>query len=162
MAHFVIRRRRLLPGCFLIALSLGLSSNARAQGIGFQGGATVDPGQFFFGTHFETGELMPGFRFRPGIDGGFGGNSSLASINVEFLYNIPLHSGWSLYQGGGPAIVLVRQSLGAIHNTSVHAGTFITFGFAHENGFFTEFKLGGGSSQRLKFGVGYTIRKKTP
>jgi hypothetical protein len=122
----------------------------------------VDPGQFFVGTHFETGELMPGLRFRPGIDGAFGGSYSLASINVEFLYHIPLKSGWALYQGGGPAIVLQRRTTGQLHNTSTHAGTFLTFGFAHENGFFTEFKLGGGSSPRLKFGAGYTMRKKGP
>jgi len=52
----------------------GCSSAARAQGIGFQGGATIDPNQVFIGTHFETGDLMPNFRFRPGLDGGFGGN----------------------------------------------------------------------------------------
>jgi hypothetical protein len=162
MTPFVLTSRRFLAlSAFLVAI-LCCTSPARAQGIGFQGGATVDPGQVFVGTHFETGELMPGLRFRPGIDGGFGGNYSLASINIEFLYNIPLKSGWALYQGGGPAIILRRDTVAALHNTSTHAGTIITFGFAHENGFFTEFKLGAGSSPNLKFGVGYTIRKKKP
>ena len=81
---------------------------------------------------------------------------------MEFIYKIPLKSGWTLYQGAGPAIVLVRQSTGALHQNSTHAGTFVTFGFANQNGFFTEFKLGSGSSPRLKFGVGYTVRKKGP
>jgi hypothetical protein len=146
----------------LVVAVFRLSAPAHAQGIGFQGGATIDPNQAFVGTHFETGELMPGLRFRPGIDGGFGGDYSLASINLEFLYNIPLKSGWALYQGGGPAIILVRQTAGDLHNTSTHAGSIITFGFAHENGFFTEFKFGTGYSPNLKFGVGYTIRKKKP
>jgi hypothetical protein len=160
MPHFVTHRRRFLSISLGLALLLGCGSAARAQGIGFQGGATIDPNQVFVGTHFETGELMPGFRFRPGIDGGFGGGYSLASINLEFLYAIPLKSGWALYQGGGPAIVLERVTVGTLHNTSTHAGTFLTFGFANENGFFTEFKLGGGHSPSLKFGVGYTIRKR--
>jgi hypothetical protein len=162
MPRFVPIRRRFLPLFCGLALLLGCSAPARAQGIGFEGGPTIDPNQFFVGTHFETGELMPGLRFRPGIDGGFGGAYSLASINIEFLYNIPLKSGWALYQGGGPAIVLERTTVGTLHTTSTHAGTFLTFGFAHENGFFTEFKLGGGHSPNLKFGVGYTIRKKKP
>ena len=162
MAHLVICWRRFFAGCFVLAVLLGCSSRARAQGIGFQSGATVDPGQFFVGTHVETGELTTGLRFRPGIDGGFGGDYSLASINVEFIYNIPLKSGWALYQGGGPAVVLRRQTIGPLHHASTHAGTFLTFGFAHENGFFTEFKLGAGSSPNLKFGVGYTVRKKKP
>jgi hypothetical protein len=160
MLHFVPDRRRFLPIPLGLALLLSCSPAVRAQGIGFQGGATIDPNQIFVGTHLETGELIPGLRFRPGIDGGFGGAYSLASINIEFLYHIALRSGWALYQGGGPAIVLERTSVGTFHTTSTHAGTFVTFGFANENGFFTEFKLGGGHSPTLKFAVGYTIRKK--
>lgn len=145
--------------CFLLVSSLAPIRSADAQGIGFQGGATVDPEQVFIGTHLETAELFPGLRLRPGIDGGFGGNYSLASINIEFVYHTSLgRSGWHLYQGGGPAVVLVRQN----ENTDVGAGTFLTFGFAHENGFFTEFKYGGGRSPTLKFGAGFTIRRKTP
>jgi hypothetical protein len=162
MTDFVLTSRRFLMIFAFVVAVFCRTSSASAQGIGFQGGATITPNQGFVGTHFETGELMPGLRFRPGIDGSFGGDYSLASINIEFLYNIPLKSGWALYQGGGPAIILLRQTLGTIHDTSVHAGTFITFGFAHENGFFTEFKLGAGSSPNLKFGVGYTVRKRKP
>ena len=80
-------------------------------------------------------------------------------VNIEFLYHIGFgQSGWSVYQGGGPAVVLLRQD----DNTSVHAGSFITFGFAHEGGFFTDFKLGTGNAPMLKFTAGYTIRKRTP
>src|ERR1041385_3752327 len=112
MRHFVLSSRRFALVAAACLLFLGWTVPARAQGIGFQGGATIDPNQFFVGTHFETGELMPGLRFRPGIDGGFSSNLSIASINIEFIYNIPLKSGWALYQGGGPAIVLERVSAG--------------------------------------------------
>jgi hypothetical protein len=162
MSHSVLSSRRfLLFPAFLVAI-LCCSAPARAQGIGFEGGGTVDPNQIFVGTHYETGELMPGLRFRPGIDGGFGGDYSLASGNIEFLFNIPLKSGWALYQGGGPAIIFVRQTIGTLHDTSMHAGAIATFGFAHESGFFTEFKFGTGSSPNLRFGVGYTVRKRKP
>jgi hypothetical protein len=67
-------------------------------------------------------------------------------------------SGWALYQGGGPAVVFLRHN----DNTSTHAGSFATFGFAHESGFFTDFKLGGGTAPTLKFAVGYTVRKRNP
>jgi hypothetical protein len=162
MTHSVLTSRRFFQILAFAVAILGGTSAARAQGIGFEGGATITPNQGFIGTHFETGELMPGLRFRPGIDGGFGSGVSLASINIEFLYRITLKSGWTLYQGGGPAIILLRQTSGSVHDTSVHAGSFITFGFAHDDGFFTEFKLGGGSSPDLRFGVGYTVRKKRP
>lgn len=140
------------------AVLLLTNTPARAQGIGFQGGVTVDPEQAFFGTHFETGELFQNFRFRPGLDGAFGGDFSLATINVEFLYHFAIGRSWSVYQGGGPAVVFLRQN----DHTSTHGGSFYTFGFAHENGFFTDFKVGTGTSPTLKFGVGFTIRKRTP
>ena len=74
MPRFVLSSRRFIPVCACLVAIFGCSSAARAQGIGFQGGATIDPNQVFIGTHFETGDLMPNFRFRPGLDGGFGGN----------------------------------------------------------------------------------------
>ena len=158
MRAFVLFHRRFSVAVAGLAVLLLLNGRADAQGIGFQGGVTVDPEQGFFGTHFETGELFQNFRFRPGIDGAFGGDFSLAALNIEFLYHIPVGRSWSLYQGGGPAVVFLRRD----DDTSTHAGSFITFGFAHENGFFTDFKLGTGSVPTLKFGVGFTVRKKSP
>jgi hypothetical protein len=159
MRPTVLCTGRSLAASLLSAVLLLINGRAEAQGIGFQGGVSVDPEQAFVGTHFETGELFRNFRFRPGIDGGFGGDYSLGIINIEFLYHVEFgRSGWSLYQGGGPAVVLLRRN----DDTSVHAGTFVTFGFAHENGFFTDFKLGNGTLPTLKFAVGYTVRKKNP
>jgi hypothetical protein len=151
-------KRRFTAAVATVVVLLLINGRAEAQGIGFQGGVSVDPEQGFFGTHFETGELFQNFRFRPGLDGGFGGNFSLAALNVEFLYHFDIGRSWSVYQGGGPAVVFLRQS----GETSTHAGSFYTFGFAHENGFFTDFKLGYGTVPTLKFGVGFTVRKRAP
>jgi hypothetical protein len=159
MANFVLVRRRF--ACLLAAALalLVVSTDVHAQGIGFQGGATVDPEQIFVGTHFETKDLYQGLRFRPGIDGSWGQGFSLGTINLEFIFRTPLgRSSWTMYQGGGPAIVLSRITENGVDNTDVHAGSFFTFGFAHHNGFFTEFRYGGGSYPTLKFGAGFTIR----
>jgi hypothetical protein len=158
MAVFVPFPRRFFQVAAVLVVLLLINGRAEAQGIGFQGGVSVDPEQGFFGTHYETGELFQNFRFRPGLDGGFGGNFSLAAVNVEFLYHFDIGRSWSVYQGGGPAVVFLRQS----GETSTHAGSFYTFGFAHENGFFTDFKLGYGTVPTLKFAVGYTVRKRAP
>ena len=158
MRVLVSFKRRFLVSLACAAVLFLITSRADAQGIGFQGGVTVDPEQAYFGTHFETGELFQNFRFRPGIDGGFGGDFSLASVNIEFLYNFAIGRSWSVYQGGGPAVVFLRQN----DQTSTHAGSFFTFGFAHENGFFTDFKLGTGTMPTLKFTAGFTVRKKAP
>lgn len=158
MAYFVHFSRRSLIGLPLFAVLFAITARAEAQGIGFQGGMTIDPEQAFVGTHFETGELFQNFRFRPGVDGGFGGDFSLATLNIEFLYHFEVGRSWSVYQGGGPAVVFVRRN----DRTTTHAGSFYTFGFAHENGFFTDFKLGTGTAPTLKFGVGFTVRKRPP
>jgi hypothetical protein len=158
MQAFVSFQRRFLLSVATAAVLFVITTNVEAQGIGFQGGVTVDPEQAFVGTHFETGELFQNFRFRPGIDGGFGGDYSTATLNIEFLYHVQVGRSWSLYQGGGPAVVFVRQD----DRKSTHAGSFFTFGFAHENGFFTDFKIGTGTAPTLKFGVGFTVRKRAP
>ena len=158
MADSVLFARRFLVTLAAAALLFMTAGRADAQGIGFQGGVTVDPEQVFVGTHFETGEIFQGLRFRPGIDGGFGGDYATATINIEFLYHVQVGRSWSLYQGGGPAVIFIRQN----DNRSTTAGSFITFGFAHENGFSTDFKLGTGRAPTLKFNVGYTVRKRTP
>ena len=162
MSRGVLFSRRFLRGSLVAAVLLLITADARAQGIGFQAGATVDPEQIFFGTHFESGDIMRGLRFKPSIDGGFGNGFTLATVNLEFLFHIPLgRSGWSLYQGGGPAIVMIRID-DPVEDLSVHAGSVLTFGFAHAGGFFTDFKFGGGDSPQLKFVAGYTIKKKKP
>lgn len=125
--------------------------------MGFQGGATIDPDQIFVGSHVETGEISPGVRFRPGIDGAFGGKFTLASIDIDFVYTYGIGGGeWAIYQGGGPVVLIYR--MGEPASTDVTAGFAGLFGLAHENGFFFEFKVGSHRGPTLKVGVGVTIR----
>ncbi len=145
--------RLLPPGVILLAFVLG-ALPAHAQGIGFQGGFSIDPDQVYGGSHFEH-ELASQFLIRPSIEGGTGDHVTLATINIDFLYRFPLEGGsWSIYQGGGPAINIFRFD----DETDLRGGLNVAFGFSHEGGFFTEFKVGTGDSPNLKFGVGFTIR----
>lgn len=76
--------RLLVTMAAAVGLSILLPSQARAQGAGFQAGASVDPEQFFIGSHFETAPLVDRLHFRPGIDGGFGDGLKLATLNLKF------------------------------------------------------------------------------
>jgi hypothetical protein len=129
---------------------------AQAQGVGFQGGVSIDPEQVFAGSHFETGAIGRSVHFRPGIDGGFGGGVKLASINVDILYKHAVSADWKIYPGFGPSIHIVR--FGRPAETDVTGGLNGIFGFAHESGLFFEFRGGGGGGPNLKFGAGFTIR----
>ena len=147
--------RRIVLFLVLLTPLSALESPAHAQGIGFQGGFTIDPEQAYFGTHFETRELGYNIHFRPGIEGGFGNDVILAAINVDFVYKYPIGSGWRLYQGGGPAIYFDRFDHPSFTETT--GGLGAVFGLAHDNGFFTEFRVGN-NGPNLKLGVGWTLR----
>jgi len=133
-------------------VGVGLSAG---QGIGFQGGATVNPEQVYVGTHMEIPLGSDDFLIRPVVDGGFGEDLMLATIGVEFLYRFELGgTSWAIYQGTGPAVAILRVN----EENDVTGGYSYIFGFAHENGFFTEFKGGGSGLSDVKLGVGFTLR----
>lgn len=142
-----------------VALVAATAPAARAQGVGFQGGVSVDPEQVFAGSHFETRALFGQLHFRPGIDGGVGDGLTVATLNIDIIYKVPLQgTRWTLYQGSGPTVAFTRVN----GETDVGAGFGGLFGIAHENGFFTEFRATGGNAPTLKFAVGFTLRKRRP
>lgn len=125
--------------------------------IGFQGGISIDPEQAFIGVFWQTPEIANRFHLRPGVDGGFGGDLRIATINVDFIARIPLgSSGWHLIQGGGPVIVLSKFN--GVQETDTSAGGSYIIGFAHDRGLFGEFRIGGGNVPSLKMGVGYGVK----
>jgi hypothetical protein len=143
-----------------LALVLVMASSAAAQpSVGFQAGGSIDPEQFFAGVYWQSPELGGRFAFRSGLDGGFGSDLRIATINVDFLFYFPLGgTNWSLVQGGGPTVVITRYGFGEeLDETDVGAGGSYVIGFAHERGFFTEARIGSGRVPSLKFGAGWRI-----
>jgi hypothetical protein len=152
---------------FVVLACLALSSTAAAQGpigrqssqasIGFQGGVSIDPEQVFAGVFWESPQIGGRFSIRPGIDGGFGNDLRVATINVDFIARFPIgNSGWNFVQGGGPTIVITKIPDFDVTDTS--AGGSYIIGFSHDGGFFGEFRIGGGNVPSLKMGAGYAIK----
>jgi hypothetical protein len=148
-------RRSILVVCTAaFVLTVG-GARASAQGVGFQGGVSIDPEQVYAGTHVELGPIVDRLFIRPGVEGGIGDGLSLAAVNIELIYKFELSgSRWSIYQGGGPSVNIYRVN----DATDVGGGVSYVFGFGHEHGFFAEFKVGSNSSPGIKFGAGYTVR----
>jgi len=145
----------------LFVLTLLVAAPVRAQSaIGFTGGGSVDPEQGYAGVFWQSPPIGGRLRIRPGIDGGFGNGLRLATINFDINVGFPLgQSGWELTQGGGPTVAISRYpDFPEFKDTS--AGFSYVFGFAHESGFLTEFRIGSGSVPQLKFGVGYQVKLK--
>ena len=140
--------------------AIGARPAAAQSSISFSGGASIDPEQAYAGVAWESPDIGGRFRLRPGIDGGFGDGLRLATINIDLIVKFPLGtSAWSLIQGGGPTIS-ISQFTGPFEDAprELHAGGSYLFGFQHTNGFFTEFRIGGGSFvPQLKLGVGWAV-----
>jgi hypothetical protein len=151
---------------FVIAAGVSLSSPAVAQpqirqapqpSVGFQGGVSIDPEQGFVGVFWESPPIGSRFSLRPGIDGGFGGDLRVATINIDFIARFPIGtSGWHFVQGGGPVIAITKVP--ARDATETSAGGSYIIGFSHDEGFFGEFRIGGGNTPGLKMGAGYRLR----
>lgn len=153
--------RCVLAAVFSTTVLAIAASPADAQSsIGFSGGASIDPTQVYTGVAWESPDIGGRFRLRPGIDGGFGDGIRLGTINLDLVVKFPLGtSAWSLIQGGGPTIT-VSKFTGQFEDAplELHAGGSYLFGFQHTNGFFTEFRVGGGSFvPQLKLGAGWAV-----
>lgn len=157
--------RTLVRGLFACFVIAALSTNAAAQisvqqpknQVGFQGGASIDPEQGFVGVFWQSPAIGNRLHLRPGIDGGFGGDLRVATINIDFIARFSLgSSGWDLIQGGGPVIALTKVD--GFEGTETSAGGSYLIGFAHDSGFFGEFRIGGGNTPSLKMGAGYAIK----
>jgi hypothetical protein len=143
-------------GCSSVVHAQIITSSAPRSHVGFHAGVSVDPEQTMAGVWWQTPPIGNRFHLRPGLDGGFGNDLRVATINIDFIARFPLgSSGWHLVQGGGPVIVLSR--IDGFEGTDIGAGGSYIFGFAQESGFFGEFRIGGGSVPALKMSAGWSI-----
>jgi hypothetical protein len=133
------------------------SESARAQGPGVRAGVSVNPDQFYFGGHYETGELIDQLYLRPNLEVGVGDDTTLVAVNIEAIYKIPLKNrrGTSFYLGGGPAINWYDRN----DRSDAKAGLNLLAGLEFNERFFVEIKGGVADSPDLKIGVGYTFRR---
>ena len=140
-----------------VMLWLVSSQAARAQGPGVRAGVSVDPDQFYFGGHYETGELLDQLYLRPNLEVGVGDHVTTVAATIEAIYKIPVKNrrGMSFYFGGGPAINWYDTD----DNSDAEAGFNLLGGLEFNERFFFEVKGGLADSPNLKIGIGYTFRK---
>ena len=144
-------------------MAFGATGASAQSSINFTGGGSIDPEQVYAGVSWSSPDLGGRFQIRPGIDGGFGDGLRLGNINIDLIVKFPLGtSGWTLLQGGGPVITIAKFT-GEFEDSGseLHAGGSYLFGFQHDNGFFADFRVGGGNFvPQLKIGVGWSVEIK--
>jgi hypothetical protein len=160
VGHRITKKTTVVHFLLAAAAAVLLPAVAAAQGPGIRGGVSIDPDQFYFGGHFETGELVDGVHFRPNVEAGLGNDLTLVALNFEFVYKFPRRNGWRIYAGGGPGVNFYSFDRGPNRDrdTESEAGLNFLIGVEQESGLFFEFKVGALDSPELKFGVGWTFR----
>lgn len=140
---------------FVVGVLSACASAAGAQDLGVRAGVSGDPSQFYLGAHADAGPVAGRLRFRPNVEVGIGDDSTLTSVNFEFVYPYPLRGrAWRFYPGIGPALILAHHR----GRTNAGGGLNLLLGVEHRDGFFAELKIGALDSAGVKFGVGYTFR----
>jgi hypothetical protein len=156
LMHWMSRWPTVVAALWVLALVVS-SQPASAQGPGVRAGVSVDPDQFYFGGHYETGELIDRLYLRPNLEVGVGDDVTLVAANIEAIYKIPLKNrrGTTFYFGGGPAINWYDRD----DQSDSKAGLNLLVGLEFNERFFFEVKGGVADSPDLKIGVGYTFRR---
>ena len=145
----------------ILTVAFASSSVAQEQ-VGIRVGVSGDPDQFVFGGHIETAPLLDRLVFRPNVEIGLGSDLVLLAFNLEFAYKIPLDDNpWTVYLGAGPALNILSFSddggRRGRDDTEVEGGFNILLGAEHDEGLFTEFKIGTSDSPDLRFMIGYSF-----
>ena len=105
----------------------------------------------------EVGPVAEQLWFRPNIEAGFGNSRTLVGVNMEFTYWMPLQTGWNVYFGGGPALVVTTFSRPGGRDSDVGPGLNLLIGLAQRHGIMSEVKVGAFDSPEFKFTVGWTF-----
>ena len=127
-------------------------------------GFSQTPDQVVFGGHLQWGDVAPQLDFVPGIDLGFGDNTTLVSLNGDFHYRIDTKTQWQPYVGGGVGIHFFSfDNVGPGVDKSVTrgGGHFIAGADVATKGrsrFFAELKIGFGDSPDMKAVAGWSFK----
>jgi hypothetical protein len=148
--------RSKLISLVVFAMCLGGAEIARAQplSVGIRAGASVDPDQFYFGGHVETGPIVDRIHFRPNVEIGVGNHATVIALNFELAYHFRSNRPWHAYALGGPALNIVDVN----DDTGAHGGFNLGLGLEHRQGLFGEIKVGLIDSPDFKIGIGYRFR----
>ncbi|HEY6193681.1 MAG TPA: hypothetical protein VI504_01450 [Candidatus Eisenbacteria bacterium] len=158
-------RRSMLALAILVMLPAA-SSAGSFTAFGPQLGFSQTPDQFLFGGHLQWGDVAPQLDFVPGIDLGFGDNTTLVSVNGDFHYRIDTKTQWQPYVGGGVGIHFFSfDNAGpGVDNSATRGGGHFIAGadVATKSGsrFFAELKLGFGDSPDMKAVAGWSFKPR--
>lgn len=146
-----------------------IERSARRYQLGLDAGVGLDPEIVILGATVQLGPIFnPDIYFRPGVEFGFGEVTTLAALNAEVLYRLPIsarNGRWTTYVGIGPGFNFTHQSFEQGSGSSridfgqFHSDTALNIigGIQHRTGLFTEIKTSvySQSAPTLRLIIGY-------
>ena len=155
--------RRSLLALALLAVLPAISLAGPFTAYGPEFGFTQSPDQFFLGGHLKWGGVAEQLDFVPGVDLGFGNNSTIISLNGDLHYRFATKTSWRPYLGAGMGIHFISTNNNgptADNGSSETGGHFIVGADVLAKGgsrFFTEMKLGFSNSPDMKIAAGFNF-----
>ncbi len=156
--------RRVLLALLTLVVIPAAAVAAPFAAFGPQLGFSQGPDQFVIGGHLQWGDVAPQLDFVPGLDLGFGDNTTLVSLNGDFHYRIDTKTQWQPYVGGGVGIHFIsfdNAGPGIDDSDTQAGGHFIAGADVATKGrsrFFAEIKLGFGDSPDFKALAGWSFK----
>lgn len=134
--------------------------NSFGPHLGFSSG----PDQFVAGGHLQWSNVAPHLDFVPGIDFGFGSNTTLVSFNGDFRYRLQTNTTWRPYMGGGVGIHFASYDNAgpSLDSSDTYTGGHFIVGAdvptKARDRFFVEMKLGFSDSPDFRALAGWSFR----
>jgi len=124
------RNSMLLISLILLAVAVALPSRARAQtDFGVRTGVYTDESDAFVGLELLSRMRGSQWFFNPNFESVFVDNGNLFTINADFHYDFPTSGQFSVWLGGGPALILRDPDRGD-NSTDAAVNLLAGFGFS--------------------------------
>jgi len=146
-----------------LAAGLALAGTASARTpVGIRAGYTDWDGlsQAHFGAHLKVGELFPNVDLTPGLEFGFSGGATVATLNGDLAYKFTelVEAPWGFYAGGSLSLNYLKPDA---FDSDLKVGLSGLIGGSHllNNGdqILLEVRLGILDSPDFKITAGYTF-----
>lgn len=147
-----------------------IERQARRYGAGFRIGMALDPELVTLGIQAKMGPVFNrNVTFRPSLDFGFGEVTTMASLNLDAVYRIPIsspHGRVSAYIGGGPGFNFLNQNFERARegDRDIEFDNFdfdptlnIVTGLDFRNGMFAELRSSAYGRPRIRFVLGFNF-----
>ena len=147
-----------------------IERQARRWRAGVRVGAGLDPEIITAGVHAKVGPFFHrDVWFRPNVEFGIGEVTTLAALNFEAVYRLPINersSRWTAYVGAGPGLNFINRDFeeAAAGERDIDFSDFdfegslnILAGVENRNGLFLELKTAAFSRPTVRMLVGYSF-----